>query len=104
VIEVTSPPPPTRKRAVQLCVVAIATALTCGALLIAAAIAPAPIFLLPVIVVICIGLPMFAAWELPRAAAGFRHHRQRVMDNARAMAELRAGLAELPETRHPLGF
>jgi hypothetical protein len=87
-----------------MCIVAGATALSCAALLCAAALAPAPTMLIPFIAAVCIACPMLAAWELPRAAAGFRHHRARIRDNARAVAELRAGLAELPETSHPLGF
>jgi hypothetical protein len=36
--------------------------------------------------------------------ATFRQRRERIHANARAVAELRAGLAKLPETSHPLGF
>jgi hypothetical protein len=97
-------PPPTRKRSVQLCVVAAASALSCAALVCAAALVPAPPAVLLLIVVICIAVPMLAAWELPRAVAGFRRHRERIHENARAVAELRARLAELPETSHPLGL
>ncbi len=96
--------PPTRQRALRLCVVAAVTALTSVALLVAAALVPAPVFLLPIIAIICVALPMLTAWELPHAAAALRHHRGRMTDNARALAELRAGLAELPETSHPLGL
>jgi len=95
---------PTRQQAIRLCVVAAVTALTCAGLLCAAALAPAPVALLPLIVVVCVGFPMLAAWELPRALAGLRHHRERMHDHARAVAELRAGLAKLPETSHPLGL
>lgn len=96
--------PPTRARSVQLCVVAAATAIACAALVCAAALVPAPAGVLPFVAVICIALPMLAAYELRRAVVGFRHHRERVHENARAVAELRAGLAELPETSHPLGL
>ena len=99
-----SRPLPTRKQAIRLCVVAAATAVTCAGLLVAAALAHAPVALLPLIVVVCIGFPMLAAWDLPLALAAFRHHRERIHANACAVAELRAGLAELPETSHPLGF
>jgi hypothetical protein len=99
-----SRPLPTRKQAIRLCVVAAATAVTCAGLLVAAALADAPVALLPLIVVLCVGCPMLAAWELPPAVAAFRHHRERIDANACALAELRAGLAKLPETSHPLGF
>ena len=96
--------PPTRDRAVRICVLVALTALACGGLLLAAALVPAPIGVLPFIVAVCIVCPMLVAWELPHAFAGFRHHRDRIHDNARAVAELRAGLAKLPETSHPHGF
>jgi hypothetical protein len=96
--------PPTRKRAIQICVVAAVTALTCAALLCAAALVPAPPAVLPLVVIICVACPMAAACDLPRAVAGLRYHRRHGDDPARAVAELRAGLAELPETRHPLGL
>jgi hypothetical protein len=95
---------PTRKQAIRLCVVAAATVVICAGLLVAAILAHAPVALLPLIVVVCVGCPMVAGWELPSALATFRYHRRRVDDNARAVAELRAGLAQLPETSHPLGF
>ena len=88
----------------RLCVAAVVTGLTCAGLLCAAALAPAPAGLIPFVAAVCVAVPMLAAWELPRAMAGLRHHRARVNDNARAVAELRAGLAKLPETSHPLGF
>jgi len=100
----STPPPPTRKRSIQLCVVAAVTALTCAGLLSAAALVPAPTAVLPLVVIICVACPMLAAWDLPRAVAGLRRHRRDGDDHARALAELRAGLAELPETRHPLGL
>jgi len=100
----TTRPLPTRQQAIRLCVVAAITGLTCAGLLCAAALAPAPAGLLPLIVVVCVGFPMLAAWELPFAFAAFRHHRSSIHDNARAVAELRAGLAKLPETSHPLGL
>jgi hypothetical protein len=100
----TSTPPPTRERSVRIILVAGFTAGACAALLLAAALVPAPIAVLPVVVAVCVACPMLAAWDLPRAFAGLRHHRERIQDNARAVAELRAGLAKLPEAPHPRGF
>jgi hypothetical protein len=102
---------PTRRRAIRLCVFAALTALMCAGLLTAAALVPAPTAVLPLLVVICIGCPMVAACELPSAIAGLRAGRggqrragrrpSRV--DVRALAALRRELAQLPETRHPLG-
>jgi hypothetical protein len=97
-------PPMSRKRAMQRCLVTAATALTSAGLLCAAALAPAPVVILPFVVAVCIACPMAAACELPPALETLRHHRARVSARAKAVAELRAGLSELPETRHPLGF
>jgi hypothetical protein len=102
---------PTRRRAIRLCVFAALTAFMCAALLTAAALAPAPPAVLPVLVVICIGCPMVAACELPAAIAGLRAGRSRAAHRARrasrvdvrALAALRRELDQLPETPHPLG-
>jgi hypothetical protein len=96
--------PPTRRHAVRLCIAAAVTAVTCAVLLLAVALAPAPPGILAFAVAVCIVCPMLAAWELPRAVAGLRHHRTVISENARAITELRAGLAQLPETTHPLGY
>ena len=96
--------PPTRDRAIRICVLVAVTAVACAGLLCAAALVPAPPGLLPFIAVVCVACPMLVAWELPHAVAGFRHHRDRIQENARAVAELRAVLADLPETSHPHGF
>jgi hypothetical protein len=102
---------PTRRRAIRLCVFAALTALMCGGLLTGAALAPAPPAVLPFLVIVCIGCPMAAAWELPVAIARLRGERERADHragraaalDARALAALRRQLDQLPETRHPLG-
>jgi len=94
----------TRRRAVQRLLVAAATAVVSAGLLCAAALAPAPALILPFVAAICIACPMAAACELPMALECLRYHRTRESDRARALAELRTGLSELPETRHPLGL
>jgi hypothetical protein len=101
----------TRRRAIRTCVFAALTALVCAALLTAAALASAPPAVLPFLVVICIGCPMAAACELPAAITGLRATRRGAGRRARrasrvdvhALAALRRELAQLPETRHPLG-
>jgi hypothetical protein len=68
------------------------TAVVCAGLLIAAALVPAPVAVLPLVVVACLGCPMVAAYELARTRAA-------VGDPA---GELRRELDRLPETPHPL--
>ena len=76
----------------------------CATLLTAAALVPAPPAVLPLLVIIGIGCPMVAAYELPRALAGLRRPmRSRAVDS-RALAALRRQLDALPETQHPLGL
>ncbi|HEX8855020.1 MAG TPA: hypothetical protein VF752_05415 [Thermoleophilaceae bacterium] len=77
------------------------TAVSCAVLLGAAAIVPAPTAALPFAVIVCIGCPMVATLEVPRAVAVLRLHRKA---NSRALAKLRRSLDRLPETEHPLGL
>src|SRR5688572_28628427 len=94
---------PLTRRAVFVCLYVGATLLASVALVTIAVLAPAPPVALPMIVATCIGLPMVAAWEMPRsvvilraAVAGARSHRH--------LSQLRRELDRLPETRHPLGL
>jgi len=64
-------------------------------LLLAAALAPAPLPILPIVVLIGVGVPMVVAYELPPAIASLRAHR-------RLVTTVRRDLAQLPETAHPL--
>ena len=66
----------------------------------AAILVPAPAAAVPMLVLICIGCPMFASWELPGAVARLRADRTHV----RAMSSLKKALSALPETEHPLGL
>jgi hypothetical protein len=96
--------PPTRRRALALCVFVALTAVMCAGLLSAAALVPAPPAILPFLVVICIGCPMVAACELPGALARLRRPgRVRALDSV-AVDTLRRQLDSLPETEHPLGL
>jgi hypothetical protein len=58
-----------------------------------------PVLAIPFIVAICVGGPIFGAWDVPRAIAALR-----VETVGAALARFRRGLAELPEIEHPLGF
>ena len=77
---------------------AFATAGVCAA----AMLAPAPAPVVPVVAVFCVLVPMVAAWELRAAISTLRHRAP--LSEARAIAGLRRGLAELPEIEHPLGL
>jgi hypothetical protein len=100
----SSRPLPDRGQALLVCASVAVTVLVCAGLLSAAALVPAPPVALPFIIVICIGFPMFASWELRTALAilrmrgGVRGQR----GDARVLAEMRRYLEQLPETQHPL--
>jgi uncharacterized membrane protein YbhN (UPF0104 family) len=94
--------PPTRRQALVVCAFVAFTAFVCAALLSAAALAPAPTPVLPLVVVVCIGCPMAAAYELPAAIAGLRRGRRRRPLDLGEVDRLRRQLEALPETHHPL--
>ena len=85
-----------RRTAVTGLAVAFVT-LTCGGLLGAAALAPAPAVVLPLIIVACLALPMLAVVEFVTSVSGWREQ-----PDDRALEELRRDLSRLPETEHPL--
>lgn len=93
--------PPARPLAVLI--VAVMTAALGAAVCVASVLVPAPPDVLPLVVAVCIGCPMFAAWDLPAAVASLRAERARLGARA-ALARLRRNLDELPETDHPLGL
>jgi hypothetical protein len=96
--------------ALRLCVALIT--LLSAALVLAAALVPAPAAVMPLVVLVGIGCPMGAAYELPRAVAGLPGRaghsrpdgRALAPPDLRALADLRRHLDELPETQHPLGL
>jgi len=87
---------PTYRRAAVDCALTVVTGLICVALLSAAALVPAPPGLLPVIVAVCVGVPMVAAWRSSVSLAALRAGRE--------VRKLRRELDQLPEIRHPLGL
>src|SRR6059058_4858898 len=89
-----------RAQAIMVCATAILTALICAGLCAAAILVPAPPGVVPLVAVCCIGLPMFAGWQVPSAVSVLRARHER----HKALAELRRGLAKLPEIQHPLGL
>ena len=91
-----------------MCLFAALVILASLGLFTAAALAPAPPTVLPLLALVCIGGPMLAAWEL-RSSNALLLARQRVgagadgLDHS-AVAALRRSLDRLPETQHPLGL
>ena len=92
-----SAPVPSRRRVVLACVLALIATVASAGILAAAALEPAPVAVLPLVILVCLGCPMLAVWELRPSVAGLRRE-------LREIAELRRNLDRLPETRHPLGL
>jgi uncharacterized membrane protein AbrB (regulator of aidB expression) len=90
----------------MVCLSALVAALVAAGLLGAAILAPAPVAVLPLLAVACVGLPMLATWQLARvhAAVGGLASAIRRGDalDERALHDLRRALERLPETSHPL--
>jgi hypothetical protein len=63
-------------------------------LLLAAALAPASVAVLPLVVLVSVGIPMAVAYELAPAVSSLRAQR-------RLPTAMRRDLAQLPETVHP---
>jgi hypothetical protein len=97
----TTPRSPTLRRARVVCAVVAVTGVVCAALATAAVLAPAPAVVVPVLVLVCIGLPMAATYDLPTAIHVLRNERAERLKR-RDLRNLRRELADLPETRHPL--
>lgn len=76
------------------------TVLVSAAMCAAAVLVPAPGAVVPLVVLICVGCPLFASWQAPSAVAVLRAGRSQ----ERALRALRRTLAQLPETQHPLGL
>jgi hypothetical protein len=91
--------PATRRDAVLNCVFIALVTLVCAGMLTAAALAPAPAAVLPVVVITCLGFAMAVASELPATLEVLR----RAHDTHAVDALLRE-LEALPEVEHPLGL
>ena len=81
-------------------VAAVLTTLISLALCSGAILSHPPVAAVPLIVIVCIGSPVFASWEVPRALTTIRAERAR----AKALARFSRSLTQLPETEHPLGL
>jgi hypothetical protein len=93
---------PARRQTALTCVFSALAVIVSAGLLSAAALAPAPPAVIPLVVVVCIGAPALAAWELSKTI-GARRPRPSPLDST-ALNRLRRHLDELPETQHPLGL
>lgn len=93
----------TRRQIYAACTLAGLTFAACAALMAAAVIEHAPIAVVPLAVLVCIGCPIAVALQLPPALAALRRMRARRADDEKLLATLRGQLASLPETDHPLG-
>ena len=91
------------RRSLAVCAFAAVTALVAAGLLVAAALAPAPLPAIPFLILVCIACPMVAGCELPDAVAVLRRERRHGRE-VRAYASLRRQLDALPECEHPLGL
>jgi hypothetical protein len=91
---------PTRRQAISTCAFALLSALCSAGLVTAAVLMHPPVAVVPLLVIVCAGCPVFGTWELAPAVAALRAKR---LARHQAIAMLRAGLAQLPEIEHPLG-
>jgi hypothetical protein len=98
----TSRPLPTYRQSVAACAFMALTAFACAGLLSAAALVPAPPVVLPLIVTVCVVVPMVVACDSASALAVLRTRWLRRRLDERALGELRRDLDLLPETGHPL--
>jgi hypothetical protein len=98
----TGRPAPTYRQALATCACTVLTALTCAALMAAAALVPAPPAALPLLIAVSIGCPMLAVSQSSSALAVLRGRRRADRLDERALIELRRELDQLPETGHPL--
>jgi len=83
----------TRTQACADCWLAGVVVAAAVGLLLAAALAPAPPAVLPLVVLTGVGMPMVVAYRLPPAVSSLRAHRR--------LTAMRRDLAQLPETAHP---
>jgi hypothetical protein len=89
----------TRSEPVLVLLAALMTIITSAVLVGAAILAPAPAAVVPIVVIVSIGCPVLASWQIPPVVATLRAKRFAT----RALSQLHRALAQLPETEHPLG-
>jgi hypothetical protein len=90
-----------RREAVAACLFAAVAALCSASLCALAVLMHPPAAVIPLLVIVCVGSPVYGTWQLPHAIAALRAGRGE--SHRRAMASLRRSLDLLPEVEHPLG-
>ena len=80
----------TRATAIATCFSAAATFVVCAALLAFAALVPPPPAIVPLLVLVGLGMPTAAVWNVPVALQALR-----------SVRDLRDELARIPEVQHP---
>ena len=91
----------TRREATAACVFAAVAALCSASLFAAAVLMHPPVVVIPLLLIVCVGSPVYGTWQLPHAIAALRAGRSE--SHRRAIASLRRSLDRLPEVEHPLG-
>ena len=91
----------TRREATAACLFAAVAALCSAGLCAAAVVMRPPAAVIPLLVLVCVGSPVYGTWRLPYAIAALRMARGE--SHRRAIATLRRSLDRLPEIEHPLG-
>jgi hypothetical protein len=93
--------PFTRREATAACVFAAIAALCSASLFAAAVLMHPPAVVIPLLVIVCVGSPVYGTWRLPDAIEVLRA--ERGDSHRRAITSLRRSLDRLPEVEHPLG-
>ena len=91
----------TTREAVSTCILAAVSAACSAGLCVAAVLLHPPLAIVPLVVIACIGCPVFGTWELPDAVAALRQ--RRAAGKRQTIARFRRSLDRLPEVDHPLG-
>ena len=90
----------TRREATGACFLAVVAALCSAGLCAAAVFMHPPVAVIPLLVIVCVGSPVYGTWQLPHSIAALRAGRA---SHRHAISMFRRSLEQLPETEHPLG-
>lgn len=93
-----------RRQALVVCLAAVGSLVACAVLVGAAVLVPAPPVVVPLLCVVCLGLPLLIGVELRDTLARLHAPATPTMTALTPpdLAALRAELARLPEVDHPL--
>src|SRR4051794_41958690 len=90
-----------RRQAILMCVFSALAVVVSAGLFSAAALVPAPPAVLPLVVAVCVGAPMLAAWELRHSVGALR--RGTAPLHSTALIPLRPPPDRPPGAQHPPG-